>query len=151
MTQLSELFITKIRAQQRLLQVRESQDFVREWQKEWRSTREIYGRLLRKVQDIDVDTGVKQDVAHLLDYVYANQEQLRQMRILMDSLSREYASDTLHTSLVIDTFETEIKQMRMLPLSTITAPFGRMIRDLAQTTHKEAILYVDWTLQRLFP
>ncbi len=149
MAQLSELLVTKIRSEQRLAQVRHAQEFVSQWQKEWLFVRKTYGRLVRKLVSVSdlkrVGQGpseLKKDMQHLLDYLDVNQENLRQMYTMMNTLSREYANDTMQASLVIDALEEEVKQIRMLPLHTITGPFGRMVRDLAQAAHKEAMLQI---------
>jgi len=174
MAQLSELLVTKIRAEQRLAQVLQLQEFVGLWQKEWLAVRSAYNRLLR--QDMDggfgtrrlgpveiapggnpqggnrntvvrveygaIDQKVGKDISRLLGYAGTSQERLRDMQTLMNNLSREYANDTMHMSLVIDELEQEIKRVRMLPLATITATFGRMVRDLAQESNKEAVLQI---------
>ena len=64
------------------------------------------------------------------------------MSALIDALFREYNSDTLQMALVIDGLEDEIKRVRMLPLNTITGTFARMVRDLAQTYGKQAVLEI---------
>jgi len=142
MSQLSELLITKIRAEQRQAQVNSAQDLMLQWQKEWLVARKTYSRLMRKLGDVDGYTDLRQDVGLMLDYVSTSQEQLRQMQVLINSLSREYANDTMHASLVIDALEQEVKQVRMLPLSTIMGSFGRMVRDLAREAQKEAVLHI---------
>ncbi len=142
MAQLSELFITKIRAEQRLAQVRQFQELTALWQKEWLSVRSAYGQLARQEISGDGHGGVGKTMSRLLDYVGSSQERLRQMNALVNDLSRQYANDTMHMSLVIDELEQEIKRVRMLPLSTITGPFGRMVRDLAQEAGKEAVLQI---------
>ena len=141
MAQLSELLITKIRAEQRLGQVLQARDFMGEWQKEWRLVHQTYNRLIRKTRAWTKTPELKQDVNYLLDYISGNQEQLRQLHMLINTLARDYANDTMHTALVIDALEQEVKQVRMLPLSTITATFGRMVRDLARNMGKEAVLH----------
>ncbi len=182
MAQLGELLITKIRAEQRLAQVRQLQGFVAQWQKEWVSARSTYNRLTR--QDANGDFGAhhlgsvdmspigglksngtnrdpvidsrygnvgaqvganhngQKDVSRLLRYTDTNQNRLRQINTLINDLSHEYANDTMHMSMVIDELEQEIKRVRMLPLNTITATFGRMVRDLAQEANKEAVLQI---------
>jgi len=142
MAQLSELLVTKIRSEQRLGQVHRTRDFVAQWQKDWVVMRKTYGRLMRRTREWDDRPELQQDVMQLLDYVSANQEQLRQLYGLVNTLAREYANDTLHAALVIDTLEQEVKQVRMLPLNTITGAFGRMTRDLAQSAQKEATLHI---------
>jgi two-component system chemotaxis sensor kinase CheA len=71
-----------------------------------------------------------------------SQSQLQEVHALVSTLSREYTNDVLQMSLVIDELEEEIKRVRMLPLGTILAPFGRMVRDLAYESGKEAVLKV---------
>jgi len=81
-------------------------------------------------------------MSRLLNYVGSSQEWLRETSTLVSNLLREYASDTMHMALVIDELEQEIKRARMLPLNTITGTFGRMVRDLAQESGKEAVLQI---------
>jgi two-component system chemotaxis sensor kinase CheA len=82
------------------------------------------------------------DVAQVLGYVDANQSQLREMQALVNDMARQYVSDTTYMGMVTDDLEQEIKRVRMLPLATITGPFGRMVRDLAQQAGKEAVLEI---------
>jgi len=142
MGQISELMVTKIRAEQRVVQVNRAQAVLNQWQKDWLGMRRTYGRLLRKLPRTVGNAQMQQDVAQLLEYVNSSQEQMRQVQTLIAVLSRDYAHDTLHSALVIDAIEQEVKQVRMLPLSAITAPFGRMVRDLAKAAQKEAVLHI---------
>jgi two-component system chemotaxis sensor kinase CheA len=197
MNQLNELLAAKIRAEQQLNQLRQLQDLVVQWQKEWLVVRGVYNRLARqeksgllsahRLKSIDALRGgalavaegstlrtqfaadtwlgssvpletlladgndgsqasllreLGKDVAQLLDYVGASQSQLHDLHDLVNDMSRQYASDTTYMSMVIDDLEQEIKRVRMLPLTTITGPFGRMVRDLAQAAHKEVLLRI---------
>ncbi len=145
MAQLSELLVTKIRAQQRLGQVHQAQDYIAQWQKEWLAERGEYSRLVRQNFNNLDGAGLdryRKEFVHLLEYVNASQNRLREMTALINNLSREYNSDTMQMSLVIDGLEQEIKRVRMLPLSMITGSFGRMVRDLAQAEGKEAMLEI---------
>lgn len=183
MAQLSELLVTKIRAEQRLNQVRGFQEYMVQWQKEWLAVRSAFNRLTRRSQDVRDALGtpgpsrwphfqppstfrpwlseqaglsptggngnggdglgkLAKDISQLLGFVGASQERLREMTVMINDLSRQYTSDTMNMSLVIDELEGEIKRVRMLPLSTITGPFGRMVRDLAQEAGKEAVLKI---------
>ncbi len=145
MAQLSELLITKIRAEQRLGQVQQAQEYIAHWQKEWVAERGEFSRLVR--QDIGAIDGIdlgrmKKELGHLMEYVSSSQNRLREMTTLINNLSREYHSDTMQMSLVIDGLEEEIKRVRMLPLTMITGSFGRMVRDLAQASGKDAVLEI---------
>ncbi|MFP4345006.1 MAG: response regulator [Anaerolineales bacterium] len=142
MAQLSELFITKIQAEQRLAQLREIEGQLALWQKEWLSVRSAYTRLLRQEEKQNNGKGEDRDRSQMITYVGASQEYLREMHAQLSDLSREYANDTMHMSLVIDELEEEVKRVRMLPLHTITPTFGRMVRDLAKAAGKEAVLRI---------
>jgi two-component system chemotaxis sensor kinase CheA len=172
MAQLSELLVTKIRAEQRIAHVRQAQEFVAQWQKDWFAIRSGYSRLARHIHDLTAIVSVDMQVAsvqrqhgpadpsvqvkrallgdgrlekellRLVDYVDSSQDRLREMNALVNRLLREYDNDAMHTALVIDTLEQEIKRVRMLPLTTITGTFGRMVRDLAQAAGKEAVLEI---------
>ncbi len=142
MAQLSELLVTKIRAEQWLTQVQQYQEFITLWQKNWLSVRSAYGRLIRQGIGSNGHNQSEKDMASLLDYIGTNQERLRETNALVSELSRQYANDTMHMSLVIDELEEEIKRVRMLPLTTITGTFGRMVRDLAQEEGKDTVLQI---------
>src|SRR5206468_11609583 len=83
-----------------------------------------------------------EDTARLLQYASASQERLRAINALLSVLARELGQDTQHVSLVVDALEGEIKRLRMLPFGTITGPYGRMVRELAQAAGKEATLHL---------
>jgi two-component system chemotaxis sensor kinase CheA len=149
MEQLSELLVTKIHAQQRLEQVREAQEFMALWQKEWVAVRSAYSRLARHGvnhestgEELMASASRRKELENLLEYVGASQERMREMSGLIDTLYREYNSDTLQMALVIDGLEDEIKRVRMLPFNTITGTFARMVRDIVQTHGKQAVLEI---------
>lgn len=146
MAQFSELLVAKMRAGQRLQEVRYLQQFVAAWQREWISLRGTHSRLARwKIGESakGSPSGDPLEFSRLLDYVEASQERLREAATLAANLARAYAQDTLQITLAIEELEEEIKRIRMLPLSTITAPLPRMVRDLAHEAGKEAILDIE--------
>jgi two-component system chemotaxis sensor kinase CheA len=146
MAQFSELLIARMRAEQRLGQMRKIQRSVTRWQRDWMSPQRAHSRINRQRVDADSvghgQNGKQRDkeVTHLLDRVGTAQERLREIGILVNDLTRQYTSDTMHMSLVVDGLEEEIKRVRMRPLSTLTGPLGRMVRDLARAAGKEAVL-----------
>ncbi len=149
MARLSELLVTKIHAEQRLNQVRQAQEYMGLWQKEWMSVRSAYSRLARHgfediLADEDRRTTVsrRKELERLIEYVGMAQERMREMSGMIAGLAREYNSDTMQLSLVIDGLEEEIKRVRMLPFNTIAGSFARMVRDLAQTSGKDAMLQI---------
>jgi two-component system chemotaxis sensor kinase CheA len=138
MAQLSELTAAKIRAEQRLAEAGQMRTLATAWQKQWVAQRGPYHRLLRQ---LDGSPEAK-EMAPLLTFVNQNQEQLRQFAAQSNHLYRQFANDMTRLSLVIDELEAEMKRVRMLPLSTITTPFYRMVRDLARQQAKQIALTI---------
>lgn len=138
MAQLSELLVARIRAEQRLGQIRQVQALVAQWQRETAAGQVAVPRLSAQTKD-----GSNREVARLLAAWYAAQERLREVEALLSDLARQQVADMAHMAQVVDAFDAEIKRIRMLPLSTITAPFGRMVRDLARDAGKEAVLEIE--------
>ena len=137
MAQFSELLGAKIRAEQRLADARQQQTSALAWQKEWQALRSHYNRLIR-----NGDNGYSKDVTALIDFVAYNQEQLRLLNSQSNTLYRQLSNDVMRMSLIIDELQEEIKRVRMLPLATITAAFGRMVRDLAREQNKQINLTI---------
>lgn len=141
MVQLSELVAVKIRAGQRLAEVEQVQQLAAAWQKDWRAQRAHYHRLLRTAPGMG--TPLPKEVPLLLEFLDRNQEQLRHLAAQTNTLQRQFGNDLLRLSLIIDELEEEIKRARMLPLTTITTPFDRMVRDLARQQDKRVTLLVS--------
>jgi two-component system chemotaxis sensor kinase CheA len=139
MAQLTELLVTKIRAEQHLTQIQQLQEFAARWQREWLAVRSVYGKVARQGSGQN-EPG--KDAERLLEYLETSQERLREVNVLISNMAREYANDSMQMSLVIDGLEDDIKRVRMQPLSTITGPFGRMVRDMAREANKEAGLRI---------
>ncbi|MEW5959638.1 MAG: hybrid sensor histidine kinase/response regulator [Chloroflexota bacterium] len=153
MAQFSELLGAKIRAEQRLADVRDLQASAAGWHNDWLALRNHYNRLVRNSQGASSGhngqarsqvgrNGYGKDVTALLDFAAKNQEQLRAFNARSNSLYRQLANDTMRLSLVIDELQEEIKRVRMLPLTTITPTFGRMVRDLAREQGKRINLTI---------
>lgn len=148
MAQLSELLVTKINAQQRLEQALEIQQFLSEWQKDWQEYRNIYSQLVRHNLDNQDKAGEKdlslkrKGLDKLLNYVDASQDRVREINNLFNGLVNQFRNDNLQMGLVIDGLEEEIKRVRMLPFSTITGAFPRMVRDLGNQSGKQVVLEI---------
>ncbi len=140
MAQFSELVAAKIRAEQRLAEMRQIQTFAMAWHKEWSAFRTDYHRLIRK-GGVNGREPYNKEMTAVLDYVSRNQEHLRFLTSQANTLHRRSANDLMRLSLIIDELEEEVKRVRMLPLNTITATFGRMVRDLARQ-HDKRISFV---------
>jgi two-component system chemotaxis sensor kinase CheA len=146
MAQFSELLIARMRAEQRLEQLRTIQNFVTKWQRDWVSSQSTHNRMSQRWAHAGLPENgqngnlLAAKVTILVDHVGTAHERLREMSILVNDLTRRYTSDTMHMSLVVDGLEEEIKRVRMRPFATLTGSLGRMVRDLAREAGKEAVL-----------
>ena len=146
MAQFSELLGARIRAEQRLAEVRELQSFADEWSKDWLASRNHFSRLIRhslhQANAPATGNGFSKDVTTLAEFTTKNQERLRFLSAQSNIICRQLSNDTMRLSLIIDELQAEIKRVRMLPLATITPTFGRMVRDLAREQGKQINLTV---------
>lgn len=141
MEYLNELLIIKIRSQQRLEQVKNIKDKVAYLEKEWQSARGSYTRRAH-AQNGEAGKVISKDERKVLGYVNSVQEQIHNSNHDINVVERELASDISQMTLAIDELELEVKSLRMLPLGTITAPFARMVRDIAQEHDKEIVFEI---------
>lgn len=146
MAQSSELLAAKIRAEQRLVEVRELELATTEWQKKWHALRPYQNRLLRSQQKSNgrslPQLQLTRDLAALLEFFGQNQDHPRQFNTQLNTLYRQFANDIMRLSLNINELQEEIKRMRMLPLATVTATFGRLVRDIAREQNKQINLVI---------
>ncbi len=140
MDYLNELLIIKIRSQQRLQQVKNIREKVGSMEKEWQLARSAYAH--RAHIKNDETAKLSKDEKKVLNYVGVTQEQIHTSNHDINIVERELASDISQMSLAIDEIEMEVKSLRMLPLGTITAPFARMVRDIAQEHNKEVVFQI---------
>lgn len=141
MEHLNELLIIKIRSQQRLEQIKNIKTKVRSLEKDWQEVRGAYAHRAHAQSDDAVKAS--KDEKKVLQYVGITQEQVHNVNHDINIIEREMASDISQMSLAIDEIELEVKSLRMLPLGTITAPFARMVRDIALEHNKEIIFQVQ--------
>ncbi|MFN8453558.1 MAG: hybrid sensor histidine kinase/response regulator [Anaerolineae bacterium] len=146
MAQVSELVGAKIRAEQRLTEVRQLQMALADEYKEGMSFRYTYRRLPHAgrngTHQPQPGAGLKLQTADLGDFVARYQGQLRLLNTQVNELYRQFTNDTMRLSLIINELQEEIKRVRMQPLATITAMFERMVRDLAHQQEKQISLTI---------
>jgi two-component system chemotaxis sensor kinase CheA len=130
MAQVSELLVTKIRAEQRLTEVQQLQLTVNNWYKESMSvrTQPHWGQRNGRHPTLKPEVMAQQ------------LEPLRGLNSQVNTLYRQFSNDTMRLSLLLNELQEEIKRVRMQPLAMITTTFGRMVRDLARQQNKRITL-----------
>ncbi|HTP07300.1 MAG TPA: hybrid sensor histidine kinase/response regulator [Anaerolineae bacterium] len=148
MADLGELLISKINAEQRRLQIQQALALIADRRKSRDAIRRAYNRLAHDHHtqgSAELSRQTAKDVHRLLSYLEDDWQCWHELDTLLSAMTRNASDDLLHMTLTIDNVEQSVKRARLLPLSTITTSFGRMVRDLAQATGKEAVLHMSGT------
>ncbi len=120
MNQAGELLVTKIEALDNLRQIEDTLDSLEEWRR--RLARETHSPSFGRIERVGDDLS-------------------RALQRLSDNTRR--------LELLVDGIHEGVRDLRLLPLSTILEPFFRMVRDLSRDLGKEVDLVLEGTSTRL--
>jgi two-component system, chemotaxis family, sensor kinase CheA len=157
MAQVGELQVTRIGAEQRLVEVRTLGERVEAWEASWRKLRPQYRRLrlayaehTRPAGTNHADRGQtadrpigRRELGTLLTFLETNEAQLRAMQAQLGELSRACQADSRRLAQVAGDLQDEVRRARMLPVSTVFDAFPRMVRDLARERGKDIRLVIQ--------
>lgn len=119
--QTGELLVAKIEALDNLRQIEDTLDALEDWRR----------KLVRETRDgptLDRIEGVGEDLARVF---------------------QRLADNTRRLELLVDEIHEGVRDLRLLPLSTILEPFARMVRDLGRDLGKEVDLALEGAATRL--
>jgi two-component system chemotaxis sensor kinase CheA len=119
--QTGELLVAKIEALDNLRQIEDALDSLEEWRR----------RLARDAQD-NPSLGPIERVGDELS-----------------GILQRLSDNTRRLELLVDEIHEGVRDLRLLPLSTILEPFPRMVRDLSRDLAKEVELVLEGTSTRL--
>lgn len=136
--QLGELIITKIKTEKNLEKIDSIKNANEACQKDLLKTSNYLGYYNRKyLQSGNTDqyTGVfvKQVFSLLLDIT----QNVSRTIYDLNSLYRASKEDDMKMRLIIDEMESMVKNIRVLPISTVFNSFSRMVRDIANEKGKD--------------
>ena len=139
MTQAGELTVTKTRLVHRLSDIEKLTNLWETW------TREAFINRLAFHQIETEQNGSKQNaiVIQLQNYYQRTEERLERLGTLVNRLKNRFHEDTTRLELIAEELESEIRTLRLLPLSTIFNLFPRAVRDLAKREGKEVELVIE--------
>jgi two-component system chemotaxis sensor kinase CheA len=120
-----ELLGAKLAAGERLNELRELDSWFRDWRKAWAAVgRQPSGEALAAF------SAWNRDAVHLLE-------------TRIGEIARAAQRDHAAVSKSVDTLLDSAKQLLLLPFSTISASFARVVRDLCREQGKEADLVIE--------
>ena len=127
MAQVGELLASRIDAEQRIIDVKVLHERITSVELDIRQTKLLADQLLAQGVDIDpVRDGLARASEHLGE-TRGNAERLQRRQ---DAAARRLGQ-------VVGGLQDEVRRTRMLPVSTITETFPRLIRDLAKQLDKQ--------------
>lgn len=121
MAQASELLIFKITAEQRLAELKKVRSDFKRQRKNWHNHSRYNG-----------GSNAKIDAVWVSDF-YSR----------LSEIEHRLTNDTLRLGMVIDNLQDSIRQTRMLPFSTLTGIFTRLVRDLSHQLGKDVTLNIE--------
>jgi two-component system chemotaxis sensor kinase CheA len=143
----SELLVARMHGEERERQVNHLRQTHGRWQKEWRSVRASYIRLVRRLQDKDDE--MASELAEMFKFLESNQRHLSDMMRLLAQLSQTVVQDNMHLSSLAEQLQDDISAMRMIPFESVVGGFQRMVRDLARDLEKQVQLDISSTAVEL--
>ena len=136
--QLGELIITKIKTEKNLEKIDAIKNANETCQKDLLKTSNYlryYNRKYLQAGNTDQYTGVfVKQVFSLLSDITQN---VSRTIYDLNSLYRAYKEDDMKMRLIIDEMESMVKNIRVLPISTVFNSFSRMVRDIANEKGKD--------------
>lgn len=134
MAEATELIVARMRGEERLTDVQTLRRSMMRWQREWRSVRSAYIRLVRRLQDHEIEGG---ELPILFKFLETNQRYLQEMTRRLAQLGQNMAQDTLHVTMLSDQLQEEIDSMRLIPFETLVSGYQRIVRDLSRDMGKQ--------------
>ncbi|MBI2926823.1 MAG: hybrid sensor histidine kinase/response regulator [Verrucomicrobia bacterium] len=138
-----ELLTAKLTADQRVSELRKLADRFAAWKKAWAAV-QSEARALRTTIDRPAPTGTDVHtapaVARLLEFFDWNVDFLKTLENQVAILTRTAQQDGQTMGKLVDELLEDSKQLLMVPLSTLSALFPKLVRDLCRDQGKEADL-----------
>jgi len=141
MAEASELVVARMQGEERYQRADKLRDMLAEWQREWRSVRTDYIRLVRRVQD--ANQTASEEIQTLFKFLETNQRYLSDANRQLGQLVQLLLQDNLHLATLSDQLQDDVSQLRMMPFETVIGAMQRMVRDLARDTEKPIHFDID--------
>ena len=150
MRQTEELLAPRLAAGQRVLDLREAGGALASWKKERakirpavRATERLIARLGNRNGKGDGAVKERQALTKLLDYLDAENLHLKNIEDRLTRLRRFAERDHRALAGMVDSLLHDVKEMHMLPFSSLTEIFPRFVRELARDQGKPVELKVE--------
>lgn len=134
--QAEEILAAKLTAAQRAFDLRELAGRFEAWRRGWTS-------IEADVRELHQARSASPVLARLLDFFDSSLETLKSLESRAAALSRTADQDHHAVGKLIDDLLVDSKKLLLLPFSTISASFPKLVRDLSRDQGKEADLTIQ--------
>lgn len=141
MAEVTELFVARMHGEEQLRALDDLRGLMLRWQREWRSVRTAYIRLVRRLQDKHEE--LSSELPIIFRFLESNQRQLGEANRMLAALSHNMTQDTLRLSALADQLQDDIGGLLLVPFETIVGGFQRMVRDLSRELGKQVQFEID--------
>jgi two-component system chemotaxis sensor kinase CheA len=141
MAEVSEMFVARMHGEEQARAIRELRRMHTRWQREWRSVRTAYIRLVRRLQDSEQE--MSSELPILFRFLEFNQRSLLEANRHLAQVAHTIAQDNMRLATLADQLQDDIGGMRLIPFESIVGGFQRMVRDLARDTGKRITLDIE--------
>jgi len=138
MGELTELFIARMHSDELWRNLQDIRRLHGKWQKEWRSVRTAYIRLVRRWQEGGDEANP--EITALLRFLEYNQRTLSDAYRMISLATQHASQDTVRLGMLTDQLQEDIGKMRFVPFESLMSGFQRMVRDLARDLGKQVAL-----------
>lgn len=133
MGEATELIVARMRGEERQREISALRRKLILWQREWRSVRSMYIRLVRRSQEFEEELN---ELTAIFRFLESNQRYLLETNRALALLTQSVIQDNLHLTTLSDQLQEEIDAMRLVPFESIVGIYQRLVRDLARDTGK---------------
>lgn len=140
MDEASELLVSKLQSEERQRYVLRLRRLQSRWQREWRTVRAAYIRLVRRLGEQPAEQAA--EMAQLFKFLESNQRYLTELGRELGILSQSITQDSMHLGTLSDQLQGDISAMRMLPFEVLIGGFQRSVRDLSRDLGKQVHLSI---------
>jgi len=140
MGEATELLVARMTGEEQGRTIKDIRHVVNRWQREWRSVRGAYIRLVRRLQD---EGAGGTELPIVLKFLEFNQRMLTETARQLQHLAHTTIQHNTHLSTLSEQLQDDISGMRMMPFESIIGGFQRMMRDLARDTRKQIQLDIE--------
>ena len=140
LARIGELLVARRRVESRVSDLAELSDLVEDWKREWQRVERTFGTLTEEGEHEAAAPALPRRALAVLG---RTRDRLRHLGKELDRLIGAVTGDGRLLAQVTGPLHEEVRRVRMLPFAEACEGLERMVRDLSQTTGKEAELVIE--------